>query len=196
MIRNVAVIFVLAILGCGGGSTQGDAGGGGGGGGDGGGGIDAAHDASHDAPVYDFGCGDTNPCTLSQVCCAMPSGSATTFACVAPGSCPASDKITCDGPDECGGNTPVCCGVDAQDGTGSYPQCGIASLGTSCTSAAACPTHLAQDCSDTYKVTICHVKADCTDPQYDQCCTFGSGSAALTFCIDQSTANLAGAVCH
>jgi hypothetical protein len=150
---------------------------------------------SADAALYDFGCGGNTACALDTVCCAMP-GPTTTFSCVAPASCPAADKIVCDGPDECGGANPICCGVYAGDGTGNYPQCGIASLGTSCTTASACPTHLESTCSDTTKVTICHVKADCTDASYPECCTFTSGGAMLTFCIDSFTASVGGATCQ
>lgn len=148
-----------------------------------------------DAALYDFGCGGTTACQTNQVCCAMP-GPSTTFGCVAPSSCPSGDQITCDGPDECGGSTPVCCGVDTPNGTGSYPNCGIRSLGTTCTSAAACPTHLGSSCTDTTKVQICHVSTECTDPQNNMCCTFMSGGASLTFCIDATTASLGGGVCH
>ena len=96
----------------------------------------------------------------------------------------------------CGGNTPVCCGVDAPDGTGTYPTCGISTLGTSCTSAAACPTHLGTSCTDTTKVQICHMSSECSDATNNQCCTFTSSGASLTFCIDATTAFLAHATCH
>jgi hypothetical protein len=148
-----------------------------------------------DAALFDFGCGGNTACQTNQVCCAMP-GATTTFACVDPASCASGDSISCDGPDECGGATPVCCGVDVPNGTGSFPSCHIKSLGTSCTSAAACPTHLGSSCSDTTKVQICHVSAECTDPQNNMCCTFTSGGAMLTFCIDATTASLGGGVCH
>ncbi len=179
------------IAACGGSSSNG-------GGGGGGGGADAKvyKDAKPvDVGLYDFGCGGNTACSLDTVCCAMPSAN-TTFGCVASASCPAADQVTCDGPDECGGTTPICCAVDAQDGQGSYPNCGTSSLGTSCTSAAACPTHLASTCSGAYKVWLCHVATDCTDQNYPECCTFVSGGASLTFCIDSTTAQLAGATCH
>jgi len=154
------------------------------------------HDAAVDVGVYDFGCGGNTACPLDKVCCAMPSNATTAFNCVAEADCPAPDKIACDGPDECGGNTPVCCGVDVPNGTGSFPQCNATSVGTSCTSAAGCPTHLANSCTDTTKVQICHIKAECTDGTNNKCCTFMSGGAELTFCIDSLTASLGNATCH
>ncbi len=154
-----------------------------------------ARDGKSDAGTYDFGCGAGSACSLDTVCCAMP-GPTTTFSCVATASCPDADQIHCDGPDECGGATPNCCGVYMADGTGTYPQCGIATLGTSCTSAAACPTHLGTSCTATSKVTLCHVKADCTDATNNECCTFVSGAASLTFCIDSTTAAFGQATCH
>jgi hypothetical protein len=150
---------------------------------------------SADAGIYDFGCGGNTACTLDKVCCSMP-GMPTTFGCVLPAACTMPDKIVCDGPDECGGATPVCCGVYAADGTGTYPQCGIATLGTSCTSAAACPTHLETTCTDTTKVQICHISAECTDATNNKCCTFQSGTTTLSFCIDSFTAQVAGATCN
>jgi hypothetical protein len=154
------------------------------------------HDAKPvDVGNYDFGCGGNTACPLNQVCCSMP-GATTTFGCLGSASCPAADQVNCDGPDECGGSSPVCCGVYAGDGTGQYPQCGVATLGTSCTSAAACPTHLESNCSDTTKVQICHVASDCTDQTNNKCCTFMSGQAQITFCIDATTAAFANATCH
>src|SRR5690349_7095221 len=99
------------------------------------------------APLQDFGCGGNTACDT------------------APASCPASDQITCDGPDECGGGTPVCCGVDMPDGTGNYPQCGVRSLSTTCTTENACQTNLGQSCNATSRVQICHVSSECHDPQ-------------------------------
>jgi hypothetical protein len=148
-----------------------------------------------DGPLYDFGCGGNTACDTTKVCCTTP-GPMTSFACADPASCPAGDKIACDGPDECGGSTPICCGVDVADGTGSFPMCGIASIGTSCTNAAQCKTHLPTSCSDTTKVQICHVSSECTDPTNNMCCTFSSNGAMLTFCIDSTTASLGGATCH
>ena len=152
--------------------------------------IDAPVDVGH----YDFPCGTGAPCSLDQVCCTMP-GAQTTFACVAPGSCPTADKISCDGPEDCMGGQ-ICCGTYAPDGTGNPPQCGVASLGTACNASASCPTHLANSCSQTSTVTLCHHRAECTDATNNRCCTFTSGAAALTFCIDATTANLGGATCH
>jgi hypothetical protein len=171
-------VIVLVVVGCGSsnGSTDGNS---------------KQPDAAH----YAFGCGTGSACTLDDVCCSMP-GPSTTFGCVAPAACQMADQITCDGPDKCGGTTPVCCGVYAGNGTGSYPQCGIATLGTSCTSAAQCPTHLESTCSDTTKVQLCHASADCTDSTNNKCCTFTSNGASLSFCIDSVTAGLGGATCN
>ncbi len=148
-----------------------------------------------DAALDDFGCGGTTACPQADVCCAMP-GQANPFMCTSNASCPVADQINCDGPDECGGTTPVCCGVDTPDGTGSFPTCGVTSLGTNCTTAQACPTHIGTNCHDTTKVQICHVSAECSDQVNNKCCTFMSNGAELTFCIDQTTANLGGGVCH
>jgi hypothetical protein len=184
MLDRLASVTLFAMVACGGG-------GGGGGGGDGGS-IDSR---PIDVGMYDFSCGGGSACSLNDVCCAAP-GMTTTFSCVAAASCAAADKIACDGPDECSGTAPVCCGVDVPTGTGSYPTCAVMSLGTSCTSAAACPTHLATSCTDTTKVQLCHDAADCTDATNNMCCTFASGGASLTFCIDQTTAQFGGATCH
>jgi hypothetical protein len=150
-------------------------------------------DAAIDA-TYDFGCGGNTACPIQDVCCTNPA-SPPTFSCVAPASCMAGNSISCDGPDECGGATPICCGVEVPNG-GTFPQCKLKSLGTTCSSAASCPTQIATNCNNTTKVTICHVKADCTDSTYNQCCTFNSGGGMLTFCTTQQLANLAGAQCH
>jgi hypothetical protein len=189
MMYRLAIVVVVVATGCGGSSSPGTT--------DSGVKIDAPkpHDSGTDVGVFDFGCGDVTPCTLAQVCCTNP-GPPVAFTCVAPASCQQADQITCDGPDECGGATPVCCGVDIPNGTGSYPNCNPTSVGTSCTSVAACKTHLGQDCTETSKVVICHTSSDCTDSTNNQCCTFGSANASLTFCIDSLTASLGGATCN
>jgi hypothetical protein len=156
----------------------------------------SAGDGGSEAGVYDFGCGGNTACPLTQVCCSML-GNPTTWACVNPGSCPSGDSISCDGPDECvGTSTPVCCGVAVGNGQGTYPSsCGGSALGTSCTTAGACATHVATSCSDTSTVQICHFNPDCTDTTYNQCCTFMVGGAPLTFCTD-STGALVSGHCH
>jgi hypothetical protein len=185
-LRIVCILLVAAACGGDGSSTkmpaQGDA-------------PPGHADAKPDVGNYDFGCGGNTACPLDQVCCAAP-GATTTFSCTSSASCPAADQISCDGPDECGGSTPTCCGVYMADGTGQYPNCGIATLGTSCTSTAGCPTHLETSCTDTTKVQLCHVQADCTDATNNMCCTFTSGQAQLTFCIDGTTAAFGNAMCH
>jgi hypothetical protein len=158
--------------------------------------ADAAADGDDGGGTYDFGCGGNTACQITDVCCTA-TGSTVSFSCVPQASCTAADKISCDGPDECVGTaTPICCGVQTTNGMGNYPQCNPAALGTSCTTSDNCPTHLGQNCTDTTTVVLCHVKADCTDSTNNKCCTFTSGGASLTFCIDGVTAGLAGAKCH
>jgi hypothetical protein len=153
--------------------------------------MEASTQADSAVGTYDFMCGTGAACSKADVCCAMPGsgGSSLTYACVAPGSCPQmGDQVLCDGPDECGGGTPLCCGVEVPNGSGSWPSCGVTSVGTSCTSS--CATHVGTNCTDTTTVTLCHDPSDCTDPANNQCCTFNSsgGAASLTFCIDGTTA--------
>jgi hypothetical protein len=148
-----------------------------------------------DASVYDFECDDSSPCSTSMVCCTQPNQTPP-FACLAPASCPTSDQITCAGPADCAAapSTPICCGTDVPDGTGEYPNCGITSIGTTCVAATACPTALPSTCAATTMVTLCHVAGDCMDSSYPDCCTFKSGSASLTFCVDSQLA--AFGTCH
>jgi hypothetical protein len=150
-----------------------------------------------DVGVFDFGCGGGPSCALDKVCCTMP-GPPLTFGCVDPGACTANEEVLCDGPDECvvTPSTPVCCGIEKPDGTGTFPQCGTSAISTSCTTAAACPTHLSNSCSQTSKVQICHMSSECTDPNNNMCCTFMSGGASLSFCIDSLTASLGGGTCN
>src|SRR5262249_52109004 len=129
MIRTLCVAIAVVVAGCGSSGPQKT---------DGGTKMDGKQmDAPVDAYVgmFDFGCGGGPDCPLNQVCCTHP-GPPLSFSCVAPASCPTADQIICDGPDECGGSTPVCCGVNTPDGTGSFPNCGVTSIGDSCTSAA------------------------------------------------------------
>ena len=102
----------------------------------------------------------------------------------------------------------VCFSANAKsrqgNGQGSSPKCGVTSIGASCTAGSACKTHIANSYSDTRKVQLCHISADCTDAMNDTtgdgsartCCTFASGAASLTFCIGSTTASLGGGSCH
>jgi hypothetical protein len=155
------------------------------------------HDATtqQDAGVYDFKCDESSPCSKSMVCCTEPNQTPA-FACVAPASCPTADQITCDGPGDCAAtpSTPACCGTYVPDGTGSFPSCGITSISATCMAASSCPSTISTTCTATTQVTLCDVASDCTDPTYSQCCTFTSGSASLTFCVDSQLA--AFGTCH
>ena len=156
---------------------------------------DAGNPGNGDAQAgtYDFPCGNKPDCLLTQVCCINPA-SMDPFSCVPLGMCPAGDSLNCDGPDECGGATPNCCGTETSTGSGS--NCTPGTLGSACSSAASCPTHLASGCPSTTTVVFCHDSPDCTDPTDNKCCTFTSGNVALTFCTDATTATIAGATCH
>ena len=157
---------------------------------------EAGGEDSGGGPTFDFTCGNKPACLLTQICCIDPT-SMDPFSCVAPGACPAGDTLNCDGPDECVGTaTPVCCATETTNKGGSYPSCTPGALGSKCTTASSCPTHLFTSCTDTTTVTICHEGADCMDPNNNQCCTFMSGTAQITFCTDSTTATLAGATCH
>jgi hypothetical protein len=72
----------------------------------------------------------------------------------------------------------------------------VSAIGTSCTTLAACKTHLPNSCSDTTKVQICHQASECMDSSAPLCCTFTANSASLTFCTDSTTAQFGGGVCH
>jgi hypothetical protein len=174
-----------------------------------GGGSSSGPDAfqKRDAPaVYPFACGSGSACASPNVCCSTPAAGAITFSCEDNTTCPLNDQLACDGPESCGGPTPVCCGKDVPDGTGTYPDCTPETLGASCTSVAACPTHIGSNCGETSTVQLCHTSSDCSSNSTDtECCTFtasgsgtgtGSGSVSLTFCIDKTTAQLEGATCH
>jgi hypothetical protein len=165
----------------------------------------------HDAPaVYPFTCGSGSACASPNVCCTMPANGTITFACDDNTTCPMNDQIACNSPAGCGGSTPVCCGKDVPDGTGTYPDCTPETLGATCTSVAACPTHIGSNCGETTTVQLCLTSSDCSANTTDtECCTFtagsgtgtgtdgsGGGSVSLTFCIDKTTAMLEGATCH
>jgi hypothetical protein len=148
-----------------------------------------------DGGSFDFGCGGHGDCLLSQVCCTNV-GPPVSFSCVDPATCPANDKLECDGPDECGPTAPVCCGLAVGDGTGTFPACGATSLGATCAAAADCQTFIGS-CSQTSKLVICHGAADCSaDPANNKCCSFsGDGGAFVSFCYNPTIAAAAGGHC-
>jgi hypothetical protein len=184
------LLLAACLVACGGGSS-----GGGGGAIDAPKIIDGAKQIDADPGSYDFECGGSTPCKLDKVCCTNP-GPPIAFSCTDKTSCAAPDQISCDGPDDCS-NGDVCCGVDVPDGSGSFPNCGATSIGATCMPAASCKTTVQQNCTKTSKVQLCHTPADCNiEPANDQCCTFGTDAASLTFCIDSTTAQFGNGVCH
>lgn len=137
--------------------------------------------------TFDFPCGNFSPCQETQACCTSFTSSSVNFACVAPASCPTGDSITCDGPEECPGTAPFCCGIEILDG-GSAPNCAVAQLGATCQ--ANCPFQTGSNCAGTNEVVLCHTSADCSSVpnNYNNCCQFTQNGATLTFCVTSGLA--------
>jgi hypothetical protein len=124
-------------------------------------------------------CGNQT-CPMGQVCCGPVGGQGKDFTCSA--NCPQNNiSLACDGPEDCGNGTPLCCAQLVLTGSGN--NCQTQSAKATCV--ADCPTAIAA-CPTTEVVRFCHVGADCADDQQNpNCCELsqGGGGAAVTACI-------------
>jgi hypothetical protein len=119
-------------------------------------------------------------CTGNDICCADFSSGTLETSCAV--SCPAGQAtIACDGPEDCGGGTPYCCG-DVVFGAGSLGSCPVDSLAAAC--AASCAPYIPFSCSSQGTVAPCHVRSHCADfGSYSECCSFELSGASATFCV-------------
>jgi hypothetical protein len=99
----------------------------------------ATADCPNIYPTPGVPCGSAT-CYSPQVCCV----GATSSSCTAANSCTAGLPVRCDGPEDCGGGTPVCCGQ--------------LSSGTSCVATGSCSSGMSGG-------VVCHVTADCPSGQ-------------------------------
>ena len=93
---------------------------------------------------------------------------------------------------QCDAGTPTCC---ATLDFGS--DCVLDSVSSVCAAPADCPTTLQPFCAQTETVRLCDQNADCTEPDYDKCCTFQiTGNAeSIVMCANQEMAGAVDASC-
>lgn len=147
-----------------------------------GGAIDAG---PADAGFEGIPCG-TDVCLNGDVCCGDFNGSTATFTC-APSCGDAGVVFACDGPEDCDGGTPVCCGT-LTTGPGTLPNCPPESAIASCS--ATCTPNIPLSCDTQAQIVRCHARADCApyasgNPlnSYTECCTLPQASEAGAFCV-------------
>jgi len=155
------------------------------------GGSDAANDntTKTDSPTTDGSTNDVNNLDSSTT---DASDAAVAF------------DVTCQKPADCTGDAGanVCC-ADIPVNGGTPPACKIVGISTSCTTGAACPTNITAQstCNGTDQVRACATNADCTEAQYNKCCTFklggdAGGDGGVSFCLNNQLAQLGGGTCQ
>ena len=97
--------------------------------------------------------------------------------------CPPGDiDVVCDGPEDCGGASPYCCGK-LSVGPGAPPACPVQKVSSACE--AMCMTNLAPMCDMTARVRACQRQADCaTDAGSKNCCEFKQGLIVVRMCVN------------
>ena len=108
----------------------------------------------------------------------------------------ADGGFVCESPADCPQSTPVCCANIPITG-GTIPNCTNGTPSVACSTNAACPINLGTTCSGTETLQLCAKTADCANAgANNECCTFGNGNGALTFCASALVAGLGGGTCQ
>jgi hypothetical protein len=174
--------------------------------------LDAAADVVHQ--VLDSGplqCG-ANVCTGNNVCCTYVTqpppppdggndggeagagdggGPNITFMCQA--ACTdGGTELQCDSPQQCPSGSNICCATIDVIGSGS---CSIGSVSSKCTNTCTTNFSFQPFCPATDTVRFCAQKADCTESQATECCTFNIGGRSETFCVNSLVAQFGGGQC-
>jgi hypothetical protein len=105
-------------------------------------------------------------------------------------------SLDCLSPADCDGGN-VCCGDIALSGT--VQNCTFSSVTTDCKSANSCPTSVLASisCTGTDQVRLCTQNADCTEQQYNKCCTVKQGDAGgVSICLNTQLAGQVGGTCQ
>jgi len=105
---------------------------------------------------------------------------------------PVTLHLKCAEGDQCEAGKPVCCAtLDFGN------DCVLDSVSTACAAPADCPTTLEPFCTQTEMVRFCDNGADCTEPDYDRCCTFNitGHSQSVVMCASEAMAEAADASC-
>ncbi len=76
---------------------------------------------------------------------------------------------------------------------GTPPKCNIGSINAAC--ASTCATMLQFSCQATETVRLCNANTDCTEQNYNRCCTFKVGNTTTSFCANTQIAQAADAGC-
>ncbi len=149
-------------------------------GGDGGPVTPPPPDAGADTLPPSLGC-PANACPTNSVCCYVAKGS-TSGEFVCQQACADGQPVECVGPQQCGPTANICCGT-VRFGAGALPNCAIDALSSRCSDK--CVTNWGLSCNVTNTMRLCHEKADCSDPEYGNCCTYsGSGISAIVCVSD------------
>jgi hypothetical protein len=107
----------------------------------------------------------------------------------------ADASFGCMDPSTCASAMPVCCGTIPLTG-GTIPNCTQGQISSACDTSAHCPTNIGLSCTGTQTVRLCKTSADCTEPSYNMCCTFGQSGGSLSFCANGVIAGGGGGTCH
>jgi hypothetical protein len=135
-------------------------------------------------------CGETT-CPVGEHCCVSGDVDAG-FSVTCLASCPAGGGVLkCDGPEDCQTGE-FCCAEVAVEGTPplncTFRQ-GTAECRNTCTS------NIPLTCPETATVRACQQAADCTEPEYKNCCEFERGGQSATFCVSDTVKAFSGGGC-
>lgn len=151
-------------------------------------GGDTADAGDADAGFEGVQCGSA-VCASGEVCCGEFVDGGAVLSCAFSCGTDAGVVLECDGPEDCSGGTPVCCG-DLTLGPGMPGMCPVQSVSTECTPT--CTSNVPLTCNSQGTIQACHARADCTGSgAYTECCTFAYNGQTTSFCSTQAMSMLA-----
>jgi hypothetical protein len=136
--------------------------------------------ATHQCYTPGVTCG-TKTCMPTEQCC-VTAGMPTCAASCA--SDMGSITVSCQGPSDCSGGTPVCC---AHVTLSSFPACAYDAV-VQCD--ATC-TFTFPACGGSGQAEVCAKKTDCKDPMAANCCTFSFQGQTSSLCVSDSAKGFA-----
>ena len=159
--------------------------------------IDAANDitASDTGPGdvvqgTDTGPGDASDAEANDTG-SDASDAGTQYACAYPSQCVDGGDLDAAYPPDAG---VVCCATVVTKGPSIF-SCTLASVTTTCSTPASCPSSLDTTACGTSTFRGCDFTSECTEPSYDKCCRASSDAGAVQVCMSSAMITVLKATC-
>jgi hypothetical protein len=148
--------------------------------------LDGGGDATVDSPGNDSSKNDSGGQDSSNDTSPMNDGGqdatqdvSVSIACTEPAQCIDGGNLDAAYPPSSG---EVCCAQVTT--TGAFPNCKPSSVSTACSAPGSCASSYSTSSCSTDTFRACAHNAECTETQFNKCCTAKVGDGGATFCMD------------